>query len=141
MAKAEPHKRNLYRDVTTRILAELDKGTVDWGSVLPNPFHIGGATMNGSVMTLARYYARQAIKRELYGQGIKLASVEASEITRSSSALLSLCKSLNCCTAFVFWGVAVGHCNKAAVLFSGEGDDLRVILDVLIARAFVVQIS
>ena len=85
MAKAEPHKRNLYRDVTTRILAELDKGTVDWGSVLPNPFHNGGATMNGSVMTLARYYARQAIKRELYGQGIKLASVEASEITRSAN--------------------------------------------------------
>ena len=85
MAKAEPHKRNLYRDVTTRILAELDKGTVDWGSVLPNPFHIGGATMNGSVMTLARYYARQAIKRELYGQGIKLASVEAIEITRSAN--------------------------------------------------------
>ena len=50
------------------------KGTVDRRSVLPNPFHIGGATMNGSVMTLARYYARQAIKRELYGQGIKLAS-------------------------------------------------------------------
>jgi hypothetical protein len=52
-----------------------------WGSVLPNPFHIGGATMNGAVMTLARYQARQVIKRQLYAQGIKLASVESCEIT------------------------------------------------------------
>jgi hypothetical protein len=37
--------------------------------------------MNGAVMTLARWYARQAVKRELYAQGIKLASVEACEIT------------------------------------------------------------
>jgi hypothetical protein len=41
--------------------------------------------MNGAVMTLARYEARQIIKRELYGQGIKLASVEASEITRKAN--------------------------------------------------------
>jgi hypothetical protein len=32
-------------------------------------------------MTLARWQARQAVKRELYAQGIKLASVEAREIT------------------------------------------------------------
>ena len=37
--------------------------------------------MNGAVMTLARYYARQAIKRQLYGQGIKLQNVETREIT------------------------------------------------------------
>ena len=37
--------------------------------------------MNGAVMTLARYYARQAVKRELYAQGIKLAHVESCEIT------------------------------------------------------------
>ena len=37
--------------------------------------------MNGAVMTLARYYARQAVKREQYAQGIKLVHVEASEIT------------------------------------------------------------
>jgi hypothetical protein len=37
--------------------------------------------MNGAVMTLARYFARQAVKRELYAQGIKLASVESCEIT------------------------------------------------------------
>jgi hypothetical protein len=37
--------------------------------------------MNGAVMTLARYEARQIIKRELYAQGIKLAHVEACEIT------------------------------------------------------------
>ena len=41
--------------------------------------------MNGAVMTLARYEARQIIKRELYGQGIKLASVEASDITRKAN--------------------------------------------------------
>jgi hypothetical protein len=37
--------------------------------------------MNGAVMTLARYQARQVIKRELYAQGIKLQSVESCEIT------------------------------------------------------------
>jgi hypothetical protein len=41
--------------------------------------------MNGAVMTLARYYARQAIKRQLYGQGIKLSQVEACEITRATN--------------------------------------------------------
>ena len=38
-------------------------------------------TMHGAVMTLARYQARQVIKRELYAQGIKLAHVESCEIT------------------------------------------------------------
>jgi hypothetical protein len=90
MAKAEQayHKRNLYRDVTTRILAELDKGTVDRGSAVPNPFHIGGATMNGAVMTLARYHARETIKRELKAQGLKLAHYEASELTRKANAYI-----------------------------------------------------
>ena len=37
--------------------------------------------MNGAVMTLARYHARQTIKRQLYAQGIKLAHVESREIT------------------------------------------------------------
>jgi hypothetical protein len=41
--------------------------------------------MNGAVMTLARYHARQVIKRELYAQGIKLAHIEASEITRKAN--------------------------------------------------------
>ena len=36
--------------------------------------------MNGAVMTLARYHARQTIKRQLYAQGIKLAHVESREI-------------------------------------------------------------
>ena len=34
--------------------------------------------MNGAVMTLARYYARETIKRELKAQGLKLAHYEAS---------------------------------------------------------------
>ena len=37
--------------------------------------------MNGAVMTLARWHARQAVKRQLYDQGIKLQSVESREIT------------------------------------------------------------
>ena len=36
-------------------------------------------------MTIARYFAREAIKRELQGQGIKLSHVEASEITRKAN--------------------------------------------------------
>jgi len=41
--------------------------------------------MTGSEMTLARYYAREAVKRELRSQGIKLAHVEACEITRAAN--------------------------------------------------------
>jgi hypothetical protein len=37
--------------------------------------------MMGAIMTLARYHARETIKRELRAQGIKLASVESCEIT------------------------------------------------------------
>ena len=37
--------------------------------------------MNGAVMTLARYHARETIKRELRAQGLKLAHVESREIT------------------------------------------------------------
>jgi hypothetical protein len=41
--------------------------------------------MTGAEWTLARYYERQAIKRELYGQGIKLCHIEACEITRAAN--------------------------------------------------------
>jgi hypothetical protein len=41
--------------------------------------------MTGAEMTLARYYARQAIKRELLAQGLKLSHVEASEITKAAN--------------------------------------------------------
>jgi hypothetical protein len=41
--------------------------------------------MNGAVMTLARYHARETIKRELKAQGTKLASVESCEITRAAN--------------------------------------------------------
>src|SRR5262249_29823568 len=66
MAKATQayHKRDRYSDAA-RILAE------------------SGAA--GQVMTLARYYATQAVKRELQAQGIKVALVEASEITRAAN--------------------------------------------------------
>jgi hypothetical protein len=37
------------------------------------------------VMTLARYYAKQAVKAQWLGQGIKLSHVEASEITRKAN--------------------------------------------------------
>ena len=46
--------------------------------------------MNGAVMTLARWYARQAVKRELYGQGIKLSHVESCEITRRANAYIEV---------------------------------------------------
>jgi hypothetical protein len=41
--------------------------------------------MTGAEFTIARYYARQAVKRELLGQGLKLSHVEASEITRKAN--------------------------------------------------------
>ena len=41
--------------------------------------------MNGAVMTLARWHARKAIKRQLYAQGFKLSHIEASEITRAAN--------------------------------------------------------
>jgi len=37
--------------------------------------------MNGAVMTLARYHAREIIKRELKAKAKKLSSVESCEIT------------------------------------------------------------
>jgi hypothetical protein len=36
-------------------------------------------------MTIARYYAREAIKRELRSRGIKLQQVESCEITRAAN--------------------------------------------------------
>ena len=44
--------------------------------------------MSGSVMTLARYYAKQAVKRELQAQGVKLVHVEASELSRAANDYL-----------------------------------------------------
>jgi len=41
--------------------------------------------MNGAVMTLARWYATKAIKRQLYEQGIKLQHVESCEITKAAN--------------------------------------------------------
>ena len=47
-----------------------------------NPaYHKRDLYSDGAVMTLARYEARQIIKRQLYAQGIKLAHVESCEIT------------------------------------------------------------
>ena len=42
-----------------------------------NPaYHKRDLCSDGAVMTLARYHARETIKRELKAQGIKLAHVE-----------------------------------------------------------------
>ena len=41
--------------------------------------------MTGAEMTLARWFARQAVKRELCAQGIKLSHVESCEITRRAN--------------------------------------------------------
>ena len=45
--------------------------------------------MKGSEMTLARYYAKQAVKAEWQRQGIKLAHVEPSELSRAANVYLS----------------------------------------------------
>jgi hypothetical protein len=37
--------------------------------------------MNGAVMTIARYHAREAVKAQLRAQGIKLMDVESREIS------------------------------------------------------------
>jgi len=67
MAKANQayHKRDLYSDVTARIPGELQTG--------------------GAIMTLARWHAKQAVKKGLYAQGIKLAHVESREITLAAN--------------------------------------------------------
>jgi hypothetical protein len=41
--------------------------------------------VTGAEFTIARYYARKAVKAELLGQGLKLSHVEASEITRKAN--------------------------------------------------------
>jgi len=41
--------------------------------------------VTGAEMTIARYYARGAVKRELRSRGIKLVHVEAGEITRAAN--------------------------------------------------------
>jgi hypothetical protein len=48
-------------------------------------YHERDLHSDGAVMTLARYQARQIIKKELYAKGIKLAHVEACEITRAAN--------------------------------------------------------
>jgi hypothetical protein len=62
MAKANQayHKRDLYSEVTARIGA----------------------------MTLARYYAKQAVKAQWQAQGLKLQNIEASEISQAANAYL-----------------------------------------------------
>jgi hypothetical protein len=40
------------------------------------------------VMTLARYYAKQAVKAQWLGQGIKLVHVEANELSRAANVYL-----------------------------------------------------
>ena len=51
-------------------------------------YHKRDLYSDGAVMTLARYHARETIKRELKAQGIKLASVESCEITRAANRYL-----------------------------------------------------
>jgi hypothetical protein len=62
---------------------------VDGGSVLPKPFHIWRTIMDGAVMTLARWQARQIIKRELRGQGIQLSLVEPCDITIAANQYIA----------------------------------------------------
>jgi hypothetical protein len=51
-----------------------------------NPaYHKRDLYSDGAVMTLARYHARETIKRELKAQGVKLVHVESCEITRAAN--------------------------------------------------------
>ena len=85
MAKANAayHKRDLYSEVTTCILAELTRAQSIGVRYCRTPFILEELPMNmhGAIFTLARYEARQIIKRQLYAKGIKLATVESCEIT------------------------------------------------------------
>jgi hypothetical protein len=45
--------------------------------------------MNGAVTTLARYYAKQAVKREWLRHGIMLSHVEPSELHQAANVYLS----------------------------------------------------
>ena len=49
--------------------------------------------MDGAVFTLARYYARQTIKKELLSQGLKLSHIEAREITIAANTSTIIQKS------------------------------------------------
>ena len=45
--------------------------------------------MKGSEMTLARYYARQAVKEQWRAAGLKPQYIEAGELTREANAYLT----------------------------------------------------
>jgi hypothetical protein len=55
------------------------------GQSLSLPLFSWRIVVTGAEMTIARYYAREAVKRELYAQGIKLQQVENCEITRAAN--------------------------------------------------------
>jgi len=82
MAKANQayHKRDLYSDVTARILAELESGATP----LIKPWSATPA----QTMTLARYYAKQAVKQELRLQGLRPQHIAARLINEAALAYL-----------------------------------------------------
>ena len=45
--------------------------------------------MKGSEITLARYYAKQAVKEQWLAQGLKLQDFQTSEISRAADAYLT----------------------------------------------------
>jgi hypothetical protein len=45
--------------------------------------------MKGSEMTLARYYARKAVKVQWQAQGLKLQNIESSKLSQAANAYLS----------------------------------------------------
>jgi hypothetical protein len=44
--------------------------------------------VTGAEFTIARWYARRAVKQELLAQGLKLSHVEAGEISRAANVYL-----------------------------------------------------
>src|SRR5262249_15313973 len=67
---------------------ERQQGASQWSALLSQSYQAVRAIMTGAVMTIARYYAREAVKRELRSQNIKLQQVEACEITRAANAYI-----------------------------------------------------
>jgi hypothetical protein len=55
---------------------------------LADHWQLEEASMNGATMTLARYYAKQAVKEQWRAAGLKLQNFEASELSRAANAHL-----------------------------------------------------
>ena len=63
-------------------------------------------------MTIARYYARGAVKRELRSRGIKLVHVEAGEITRAANQYIEDHPQIITFASEQYRSLVVGDCDR-----------------------------